>query len=156
MVVYWNSMAKDCLLESMVYQWLRMRHQTIFCKNVKSIIIEESSSEIPDVVFDRAHGIGKAYTDEIFGVKCKIIIVQYTIFRHRTKFYHNKKNLKGNVKLKLDLTENCYSIFTEAMHLVKKNEVVKLVIVDINFRLKVVFKDDNILFIVIVTIYVTF
>ena len=31
--------------------------------NIKSII-EESSSEIPDVAIDRTHRIGKAYTDK--------------------------------------------------------------------------------------------
>ena len=52
-------------------------------KNVKSII-EESSSEIPDVAIDRAHQIGKAYTDKTSEVKYKNIIVRFTTFRHRT------------------------------------------------------------------------
>ena len=119
-------------------------------QNVKSII-EESSSEIPDVVIDRAHRIGKAYTDKTSGVKCKSIIVRFTTFRHRTMFYHSRKNLKRNVKVKLDLTKK-HSIFTEAMQLVKYNEAVKFVMTDINCRLKVVFKDGNsVFFLVIVT-----
>ena len=64
--------------------------------------------------------------------------------------YHNRKNLKcnvkakakvKNVKVKLDLTKKLYSIFIEAMELLKNNEVVEFVIADINCRLKVVFKD---------------
>lgn len=64
--------------------------------------------------------------------------------------YHNRKNLKcnvkvkakvKNVKVKLDLTKKRYSIFIEAMELLKNNEVVQFVIADINCRLKVVFKD---------------
>ena len=74
-------------------------------QNVKSIT-EESSSEIPDVVIDSAHRIGKAYTDKTSGVKCKSIIVRFTTFRHRTMFYHSRKNLKRNVKVKLVLLKN--------------------------------------------------
>ena len=111
-------------------------------QNVKSII-DESSSEIQDVAIGKAHRIGKACTDKTSGVKCKSIIIRFTTFRHRTMLYHNRKNLKRNVKVKLDLTKN--SIFTEAMQLVKNNEAVKFALVDINC-LKVVFKDGNSLF----------
>ena len=69
-------------------------------------------------------------------------------------FYYKRKNLKHSVKIKLNLTKTCYSIFTKAMQLVKNNKVVKFVIADINCCLKVVFKDGNSLFLVIVTIYV--
>ena len=71
-------------------------------------------------------------------------------------FYHSRKNLKRNVKVKLDLTKKHYSIFTEAMQFVKNNKSVKLVMADINYRLKVVFNNGNSLFLVIVTIYVIF
>ena len=37
-------------------------------------------------------------------------------------FYHSSKNLKRNVKVKLDLTKKRYSIFTKAMQLVKNSE----------------------------------
>ena len=80
------------------------------------------------------------------GVKCKSIIVRFTTFRHRTMFYHSRKNLKRNVKVKLDLTKKRYSIFTETMQLVKDNQTVKSVMIDSNCRLKVVFKDGNSLF----------
>ena len=58
-------------------------------------------------------------------------------------FYHSRKNLKHNVKIKLDLTKKRYLIFTEAMQLVKNNEAVKFVMADINCRFKVVFKDGK-------------
>ena len=54
-------------------------------QNAKSII-EESSSEISDVAIDRAHRLGKAYTDKTSGVRCKSIIVWFTTFRHRFMF----------------------------------------------------------------------
>ena len=54
-------------------------------QNAKSII-EESSSEISDVAIDRAHRLGKAYTDKTSGVRCKSIIVRFTTFRHRFMF----------------------------------------------------------------------
>ena len=105
-------------------------------------IIEESSKEIPDVAINRAHRSGKAYTDKASGVKSKNI-VRFTTFRHRTMLYHSRKNLKHNVKVKLDLTKKRYLIFTEATQLVTKNEAIKFVMTYINCRLKVIFKDGN-------------
>ena len=108
-------------------------------ENVTSII-EESSSKILDVTIDRADQFSKVYTDKISGVKCKIFIVWFTIFRHRTMFYHNRENLNRNVKIKLDVTKKHFLISIEVMTFFKNNEVVNFVMVDINGGLKVVFK----------------
>ena len=124
-------------------------------QNVKSII-EESNREIPDVSIDRAHRISKTYTEKTSGLKYKRIIVRFATFRHKTMFYHIRKNLKRNLKVKLDLTKKRYSTFTEAMQLVKNNKAVKFVMTDINYRLKVVFKDGNSLFLLIEKLYVIF
>ena len=71
-------------------------------------------------------------------------------------FYYSRKHLKRYRKVKLDLTKK-HLIFTEAMQLVKNNEAIKFVMAGINCRLKVVFKDGNsIFFLVIVKIYVIF
>ena len=61
-------------------------------------------------------------------------------------FYHKRKNLNCSLKVKLNLTKTRYSSFTEAMQLVKNNKFAKFVIADINFCLKVAFKDGNSLF----------
>ena len=124
-------------------------------QNVKSII-EESNREIPDVSIDRAHRISKTYTEKTSGLKYKRIIVRFATFRHKTMFYHIRKNLKRNLKVKLDLTKKRYSTFTEAMQLVKNNKAVKFVMAGINYRLKVVFKDGNSLFSLIEKLYVMF
>ena len=58
-------------------------------------------------------------------------------------FYHNRKNLKRNVKVKLDLTKKRYLIFSGALKLSQNFESVNFVMVDINCRLKVVFKDGS-------------
>ena len=124
-------------------------------QNVKSII-EESNRERPDVSIDRAHRISKTYTEKTSGLKYKRIIVRFATFRHKTMFYHIRKNLKRNLKVKLDLTKKRYSTFTEAMQLVKNNKAVKFVMAGINYRLKVVFKDGNSLFSLIEKLYVMF
>ena len=111
-------------------------------ENVKGLI-EESKSVIPEVAIDRAHRIGKEYTDSTSGKKCKSIIVRFTTFRHRNMFYHGRKNLKHTVKVKLDLTKKRYSIFSDAIKLSKNFENVNFVMVDINCRLKVVFKNGS-------------
>ena len=67
-------------------------------------------------------------------------------------FCHKRKNLKCKVKVKLDFTKKCYSIFTEGMKTVKNSRVVQCVMADINCCLKVVFKYGNIHFLVIMII----
>ena len=109
---------------------------------VKSLI-KETSCDIPDVVIDRAHRIGKGYNDRKTNVRCKSIIVPFTTFRHRAMFYRSGANLKSNVKLKLDLTENRYKTFTKAIETVKSYDNVNYVMVDLNCRLKVVLKDGS-------------
>ena len=105
---------------------------------VKSLI-KETSCDIPDVVIDRAHRIGKGYNNKTTNVHCKSIIVRFTTFRYRAMFY--RSSLKNNVKLKLDLTKNRYKTFTRAIETVKSYDNVNYVMVDINCRLKVVLKD---------------
>ena len=109
---------------------------------VKTLIIE-TSCDIPDVVIDRAHRIGKVYNDKKTNVPCKTIIVGFTTFRHRTIFYLSRANLKNNVKLKLDLTKNRYRIFTKANKTVKSYGNVNYVMININCPLKVLFKDGS-------------
>ena len=109
---------------------------------VKSLI-KETSCDIPDVVIDRAHRIGKGYNDKKTNFSCKSIIVRFTTFRHRTMFYRSRANLKNDVKLKLDLTKNKYKNFTKAIGTVKSCDNVNYVMVDINCRLKVVLKNGN-------------
>ena len=77
---------------------------------VKSLV-KETSCDIPDVVIDRAHRIGKGYNDKKTNVRCKSIIVSFATFRHRTMFYRGRANLKNNVKLKLDLTKKIQDLY---------------------------------------------
>ena len=109
---------------------------------VKSLI-KETSCDIPDVVTERADRIGKGCNDKKTNVCCKSIIVRFITFRHRTMFYRSRANLKNNVKLKLDLRKIRYKIFTKATETVKSYDNVNYVAVNINCRLKVVFKDGN-------------
>ena len=72
-------------------------------------LMAEAECDIPEVVIDRAHRV----------------IVRFSTFRHRTKFYRSRSKLKNNVKvkprileslaLKLDLTGSRYTIFTKAI-----------------------------------------
>ena len=52
---------------------------------------EEADLDIPDVVRDRAHRTGNGYVDNAKNVKCKSIIVNFTTFHHRARFYRVKK-----------------------------------------------------------------
>ena len=58
-------------------------------------------------------------------------------------FYQNRNKLKNNIKVKLDLARKSYMTFARALELVKKVSIVDYVIVDINCRLKVIFKSGR-------------
>ena len=111
-------------------------------KKVQSLI-NEAECDIPYVAIDRAHRIGNGYKDRKTNTLCKSIIVRFTTFRHRTMFYRNRNKLKNNAKVKLDLTRKRYMTFTRALESVKKVSIVDYAMVDINYRLKVVFKSGR-------------
>ena len=113
--------------------WYKVLHK-------EKLVIKETSCDIPDVVIERAHRIGKGYNDKNPNVHCKSIIVSFIKFRHRTMFYGSWANLKNNVKLKLDLTKNRHTIFTITIETIKSYDNVNYVMVEINCQLKVVFK----------------
>ena len=106
-------------------------------------LVSESGCDIPDAVIDRAHRIGKGYTDKKSNLSCKSIIVRFTTFRHRTMLYRNRNKLK-KAKGKLDLTKKKrYDIYTDAINFVKNYSIVNFVMVDINCPCKVVFTNGN-------------
>ena len=108
--------------------------------------VDESTANIPDTILDRAHRIGKQYIDRDSGIKIQSIIVRFTTFRHRTLLYKNRKNIKGNVRVKLDLTKKRYEVLRKAREIVEEIDNISFVYADINCRLKVRFKDNSELF----------
>ena len=58
-------------------------------------------------------------------------------------FCQSRSKLKNDPKVKLGLTRKRYLTFTRALESVKKVSIVDYVMVDINCRLKVVFKSDR-------------
>lgn len=103
---------------------------------------KEAKLDIPDVVIDRAHRIGNEYENN-FNVKCKSIIVRFTTFRHRTRFYRAKKKFKKGIKVKLDLTKKRHKLLVEANKYCEKSNLVKFCYADVNCRLKVKWVDEN-------------
>ena len=111
-------------------------------EDVKSLF-EEAGIEIPDTVIDRAHRIGKGYTDPKTQKKCKSVIMRFTTFRHRTIVYRSKKKLRNGVKVRLDLTKRRHDLLSDASKLVANNNQVLFCFADINCRLKVKWADDS-------------
>ena len=75
-------------------------------------------------------------------VPCKSIIVRFSTFRHRALFYRNRSKLK-NAEVRPDLTKNRYKIFTDAIDFVKAYRNVDYVMVHINCRVKMFFKNGR-------------
>ena len=102
--------------------------------------IKEIGVNVPDVILDRAHRVGKPYKDRESGIMLQSILVKFTTFRHRTLLYKNRKKLGDNVTLRLDLTRARYILLSEGRRFVDKyKDKVKFVYADINCRLKVHF-----------------
>ena len=111
-------------------------------KKVKSLI-NEAECDISDVAIDRAYRIRNGYKDRKSNSFCKSMIVRFATFQHQTMFYRNRSKSKNNAKVKLDLTRKKNMTFTRALESVKKVSIMDYVIVDINCRLKVVFKSGR-------------
>ena len=106
-------------------------------------IIEDSETEIPEHVIDRAHRIGKPYEDRDSKLMKQSKIVRFSHFRYRTMFYRNRKKLGGSLKVKLDLTKRRYKLLAQARVLIEHVPHVDYVYADINCRLKIRFKDKS-------------
>lgn len=102
--------------------------------------MQEAECDILEVVIDRAHKIGKGYVEKNSKKLRKSIMVRFSTFRCRTKFYWSKSK-PNNVRVKLDLAKSRYIIFTKAIETAKQSNVVDYVMVDINCWLKVIFKN---------------
>ena len=106
-------------------------------------LVQEAECDIPSTVLDRAHRIGPLYLDKRSGKMTRSVIVRFSTFRHRTLFYNNRRKLKNNVSVKIDLTKSRYQELVNAMKLVEEFDDVKYVFADINCRLKVVMEDGS-------------
>lgn len=103
---------------------------------------------ISDTVIDWAHGIGNTNVHNKQRKskkksKKKSIIKLFTTFCHRTMVYRTKKNMKDNVRVRLDLTkklqlnyfckQTCYFL-----------ELVKFSYADENCRPKIKWEDESV------------
>ena len=104
---------------------------------VKQLISELPDIDIPEVVIDRAHRIGKFKTDENGKIIGKQVIVRFTTWRHRTLLYKNRKKLK-DVRIYLDLTKKRLDLLKLASRKVEGNENVSFAFSDLNCNLSYV------------------
>ena len=82
-------------------------------------LFELAEVNIPYLVVDYAHRIGRIYKDQASNKNCKGIIVRFTTFRHRTMLYRARSKLKG-VEVRLDLTKSLYDLLSNANNYVKE------------------------------------
>ena len=80
---------------------------------------------------DRAHRIGQKRTNKE-GVQRQQIIARFNSFRSRTLAYHNRKNAKDDVKIRVDLTARRMKILNVAKEIGKQASSVDFVFADIN------------------------
>ena len=105
-------------------------------------VFELAEVNIPDMVVDRAHRIGRIYKDRTSNENYKGIIVRFTTFRHRSMLYRARSKLKG-VKVGLDLTKSRYDLLNNANNHVKEIPTIRFCYVDVNCRLNAKFTSED-------------
>ena len=98
--------------------------------------------ELPfnEEVIDRAHRVGKEYTDKISKKKVKSIIVKFKSWKARQKLYNarprvqkdDKKKPRQNFSISIDLTRRRYQLLSEARGIVKDINGINFAFVNIN------------------------
>ena len=103
-------------------------------------IIKDCNIGIEVNSLDRAHRIGaKKTTGDTATITTQPIIVRFTSFRDRTKFYRKRKDIKDKMKfgVGLDLTKDRYSMLKKARERIEAvGEGIKFVYADINCELR--------------------
>ena len=111
---------------------------------------EECEVPFEPSTIDRAHRIGTPYNDKESGKKVQSIIVKFSSWSSRSRFYKsrprsfiNGKKKLGLVpfKVSLDLTKRRFELLNHAREVVKENTKVSYVYTDINCNL--VLKSTN-------------
>ena len=108
-----------------------------------SVLFKESDIEVPEDIIDRAHRIGRVYEGKESGEKRQDVIVRFLNFRYRTVVYKKRKNLKGGVRARLDLTKRRYSLLKKAIEFVDGDDAINFVFADVNCRLKARLKNGT-------------
>ena len=114
------------------------------CLTQVKAIISETELDIPDVVIDRTHRVGK-------GTKKKpaAIIAKFTTWRPRTLLYKARQNVFDNLgyKVTLDLTRGNIELMNELRDFIteKNIETVDYIFCDVNCQPIIKKKDDTFL-----------
>ena len=97
-------------------------------------IISQTGMDIPHESIDRAHRVGKPKVKE--GITTQPIIVRFSTFRDRTKFYKKRKDIPNKYGVVLDLTRERLAILKEARRMIENVDGIKFVYTDINCNLR--------------------
>ena len=100
-------------------------------------LVNEAGVDIPDSNIDRAHRIGPKKD------KKQAIIVKLTTFRHRSLLYRARRKLKNGVKLHIDLSKKRFKLLLDAQKYVENVGEVRFVYADVNYNLKVKFRNND-------------
>ena len=103
--------------------------------------------ELPfnEEAIDRAHRVGKEYTNKILKKKVKSIILKFKSRKACQKLYNarrraqkdGKKKPRQNFNISVDLTRRRYQLLSEAKEIVKDNNGINFPFVNINCSLGV-------------------
>ena len=109
--------------------------------------------ELPfnEEVIDRAHRVGKEYTDKISKKNTKSITVKFKSWKARQKLYNarprvqkeGKKKPRQNFSISLDLTRRRYQLLSEARRIVKDINGINFAFVNIYCSLGVRYENGS-------------
>ena len=96
-------------------------------------LFDEAEVNMSDNCIDRVHRVGKLIVGDD-GARKQQLIVKFTTWRHRTRFYRSRKKLSA-AKIYLDLTQAKFKLLTSSQEKVRGNTVVDFVFANVNCAL---------------------
>ena len=109
-------------------------------ENIVKKILVDYNTDILATSIDRAHRVGKPKRNDK-GVEIQGIIVRFTSFRDRTKFYQQRKIMKEKgakfSSVALDLTAERYALLHKAREQIENVDGIQFAYADINCNLRV-------------------
>lgn len=116
------------------------------CANKAGKILDELNCGVSEESIDRAHRIGRKFTDKK-GVTRQQVIVKFKSFKDRTTVYRNRKKLQSQVRIRVDLTKRRLGLLNEAKDQVRADDDrLDFAFADINCNLAVKTKSGKLIF----------
>ena len=108
-------------------------------------VLDEMDCGLDVSVIDRAHRVGRKFTD-MQGLTRQQMIVKFKTFKDRTIMYRNRKKISSGVKVRLDLTKRRFGLLKKVKDFAKLEHRIDFAFADINCAVAIKLKNGTFIF----------